>query len=251
VKTHIEAVSVNHNTSAYMELMLRSLFACHPAGLPLSLTIYDNASQDDRTGLATYSAERGVPLVPSGFNTEEGNNSHGEILRRFVLTHPDCTHYLFLDADVVFLEPHTLGTMLEELERAPDAFAIGPRLSVDGRTEISMEARRANPDICDARLHPCCALVRNTPLFRRVVDLIGLSCVKYLWAEREEYLDTFKLMTRVMQTHEQRHIFSSAMVLHFFAVSYPWDTEAANQIKARMRDERLAELRSRRTPAMA
>ncbi|GEM_PF-2601280 len=30
-----------------MELMLRSLFACHPDKLPLSLTIFDNGSTDD------------------------------------------------------------------------------------------------------------------------------------------------------------------------------------------------------------
>src|SRR5215203_5695228 len=97
---HIEAASVNHNTSPYMELMLRSLFATRPAPLPLSLTIFDNASADDMTSLAAYAAEKSVPLLPSGFTWKEGNNSHGEILRSFVLSHPDCTHYLFLDADV-------------------------------------------------------------------------------------------------------------------------------------------------------
>jgi hypothetical protein len=240
----IKAASVNHNTSAYMELMLRSLFAYHPAGLPLSLTVFDNASNDDQSGLAAYAAERGVPILPSGFGLEEEYNSHGEILRRFVLEHPDCTHYLFLDADVCFIQPNTLETMLAELESAPEAFAIGPRMSWDGIHEIPLEARQANPDICDARLHPFCALVRNTPLFRQVVDVIGLSCVKYLWTQRDEYLDTFKLMTRVMETHAQRHIFSSALALHFFSVSYQWDTEAVKQIKDQMRDRRLAELRA-------
>ena len=38
----IAAASVNHNTSAYMELMLRSLVACHPAPSALSLTTFDN-----------------------------------------------------------------------------------------------------------------------------------------------------------------------------------------------------------------
>ncbi len=245
MSVRIEAASVNHNTSAYMELMLRSLFACHPAGLPLSLTLYDNASNDDRSGLVSYAAQCAVPIVQSGFNLEELYNSHGEIMRRFVLERPDCTHYLFLDADVCFIQPNTLGTMLAELEAAPEAFAIGPRISWDGINEIPLETRQANPDICDARLHPFCALVRNTPLFRQVVDVIGLSCVKYLWTQREEYLDTFKLMTRVMETHQQRHIFSSALARHFFAVSYKWDSEEANQGKARDRDQRLAELRAK------
>src|SRR5262249_13851049 len=86
--------------------------------------------------------------------------------------------------------------------------------------------------------------VRNTPLFRQVVEQFGLGCAKLLWAEREEYQDTFKLMTRVMETHGQRHIFSSALALHFFAVSYVWDSAEANQAKARMRDRRLAALRA-------
>ena len=61
---HIAAVSVNHNTSAYMELMLRSLFACHPAGLSLSLTIFDNDSTDDMRELREYAANMDVPIIP-------------------------------------------------------------------------------------------------------------------------------------------------------------------------------------------
>src|SRR5262245_42552964 len=125
----IEAVSVNHNTSPYMELMLRSLFARHAPGLDLRLTVFDNASDDDDAGLRAYAARRGVPIVPSGFTTQSRNNSHGEILRRFVLDRPDCSHYLFLDADVCFIQDDTLPTMLGELAAAGDAFGIGPRLS--------------------------------------------------------------------------------------------------------------------------
>ena len=51
---YIEAVTVNHNTSRYMELMLRSLFARHPSNLNLSVTVFDNASQDDMTELRAY-----------------------------------------------------------------------------------------------------------------------------------------------------------------------------------------------------
>jgi hypothetical protein len=241
---HIAAMTVNHNTSAYMELMLRSLFACHPAGLSLSLTIFDNASTDDMRELRNYAAHRQIPIVPSGFSLSSEHNSHGEILRRFVLDNPDCTHYLFLDADVCFVEAYTIQTMLDELDRAPTAFGIGPRMSWDGVNEIPMDVRRANPDICDARLHPCCALVPNTPLFQRIVDAIGFSCVRYLWAAHEEYLDTFKLMTRVMQTHSLSHILSSAMIQHFFCVSYDWDSEETRRHKTQVRDRRLAELRA-------
>ena len=240
----IEAISVNHNTSAYMELMLRSLFARHPAGLNLSVTVLDNTSQDDMASLSAYAARKQVQLLPSGFTAATMNNSHGEVLRRFVLDRPSCTHYLFLDADVCFVEDRTLHTMLAELEQAPGAFGVGPRMSWDGVGEIPAAVRQANPDICDARLHPGCALVRNTPLFRRVVEEVGLSCVKYLWAEREEYLDTFKLMTMVMRTHGLVHMLSSKLILHFFCTSYDWDDEATRQHKQRVRDKLLGELRA-------
>lgn len=239
----IEAVSVNHNTSAYMELMLRSLFATHRRLAGLSVTVYDNASEDDADALKRFAGARGVPIIPSGFTTRTPNNSHGEILRRFVLEHPDCGHYLFLDADVCFVEPDTIPGMLEELDPAADAFGVGARQSWDGVAEIPAEIRRANPDIGDARLHPCCALVKNTPLFRRVVEDVGLSAVRRLWPERDEYLDTFKLMTIVMRTHGQRHLISRRLVRHFFCASYEADANLA-ELKAGWRDAALAELRS-------
>lgn len=239
----IAAVSVNHNTSAYMELMLRSLFVRHSAQLPLSLTIFDNGSNDDIGQLRSYAAKMNVPIKPSGFSLATEFNSHGDILRRFVLENPDCTHYLFLDADVCFIETDTIPTMLAELQQASNAFGIGPRMSWDGINEIPPAARHENPDICDARLHPCCALIPNTPLFRRVAETIGFTCVKYLWAEREEYLDTFKLMTMVMKTHELTHVFSSAMIQHFFCVSYEWDSPETQRFKMAMRDQKLTELR--------
>lgn len=244
----IQAVAVNHNTSAYMELMLRSLLARHKVqareGLHVSLTVYDNDSQDEQRELRAYADSVGVPIVPSGFTTETHNNSHGEILRAFVLENPSCTHYLFLDADVCFVQADTLTVMLAELEAMPDAFGIGARMSWDGEEEIPARIWQGNPDIYTARLHPCCALVRNTALFRAVVEAIGLSCTTIRWAHQDEYLDTFKLMTMVMKTHGQRHILSSRMVLHFFSVSYLWEsTQHLIEAKAAQRDARLAQLR--------
>jgi hypothetical protein len=229
-----------------MELMLRSLFAKHSSDLDLSVTVYDNDSQDDMTDLRAYAESRRIPVIQSGFTTETKNNSHGEVLSRFVLEHPDCTHYLFLDADVCFVEDNTLDVMLAELERRSDAFGIGPRMSWDGAVEIPEEIRKGNPDLYEARLHPCCALVKNTEVFRRVVREIGLSCAKLCWADGEEYLDTFKLMTKVMKTHGLRHIISSKMVMHFFCVSYDWEpTQHLVGVKARRRDALLREFRER------
>ena len=140
---HIEAVSVNHNTSPYMELMLRSLFARHPAGLNFSVTILDNASQDDLAGLSAYAARKQVQILPSGFTTATMNNSHGEVLRRFVLDRPNCTHYLFLDADVCFVEDRTLHTMLAELEQAQGTF--GSARGCRGMASTRYRRRCARP----------------------------------------------------------------------------------------------------------
>jgi hypothetical protein len=230
-----------------MELMLRSLFARHSPHLNLSITVVDNASEDDMTGLRAYAERIGIPIVQSGFSTRSQHNSHGEILSRFVLEHPDCTHYLFLDADVCFIKDNTLGVMQEELDATPAAFGIGARLSWDGIAEIPDEVRAANPDLYAARLHPCCALIKNTTLFRQVVSQIGLSEVRYVWAEREEFVDTCKLMTRVMRTHGFKHLISSRMVVHFSCVSYDWDPHQMKQQKERHRDRRLAALRALET----
>jgi len=240
----INAVTVNHNTSLYLELMVRSLFSRHPSGLNFRLTIYDNDSKDDMRRVEEYAGKKGIKIIPSGFTSETVNNSHGEVLRRFVLENPVCTHYLFLDADVCFLEDQTLNLMLDELADASDAFGIYPRMSWDGVNEIPEQVLVENPDIYHARLHPCCALVKNTPLFRDVVEEIGLSCVNYLWADGDEYLDTFKLMTKVVKTHNLKHIKSSTMVLHFFCVSYLWEpTQQWNEAKAWRRDEFLSYFR--------
>jgi hypothetical protein len=226
-----------------MELMLRSLFRRHPAGVNLSVTVFDNASEDDKTHLRAFAEGKQVPIVESGFTTRTAHNSHGEILSRFVLTHPDCTHYLILDPDVCFVEDNTLDVMLAELEQRDDAFGIGPKWSWDGNEEIPERIWQGNPDIYQARLHPCCALIKNTPLFRRVVKDIGLSGVKYLWANGEEYLDTFKLMSRIMGTHGLKHVISAKMVIHFSCVSYDWDPDQVREVKTQRRDRLLQELR--------
>src|SRR5919198_3155546 len=109
----IAAVAVNHNTSPYTELMLRSLFATHASvdSLCLSLNVLDNGSEDDSAPLRTYAASVGVPVLPSGFTTHAKHNTHGVVLRRFVLDHPDSTHYLFLDTDTCFSQPEAITTM--------------------------------------------------------------------------------------------------------------------------------------------
>jgi hypothetical protein len=237
----ISAVSVNHDTSPYLELMLRSLFARQRDRDGISLTVYDNGSSDDMASLRAFAAAKAVPILPSPFPRPTKNNSHGDILRHHVLANPGCSHYLFLDADVVFLDDEPVSRLLAELASHPDAFGVGARISSNGRTEIDSASRRENPDICDARLHPCCALVANSPLFRAVTESVGLSCFTRHHADRDEYLDTFKLMTQSMRLHGLLHHVGGPLVLHFFGVSYDRSPEAV-AAKAAWRDRLLAGL---------
>ncbi|MFX0094835.1 MAG: glycosyltransferase [Candidatus Hodarchaeota archaeon] len=238
---HIQAIVVNHNTSKYTELMLRSLFATHSSDLDLSVTVFDNNSQDDKTKLEAYAKGKGIPIVKSGFELKTKWNSHGEILSKFVLENLNCDYYLFLDTDTCFIQNDTINTMLRELEQDPTVFGISPRISSNGETEIEEEYWEI---VYHYRLHPCCALVKNTTVFRRVVKEIGLSCVQYLWAKGEEYLDTFKLMSMVMKTHGCQHILSSKMILHFFSVSYDREPQQVMEFKAGLRDKLLEKLRN-------
>jgi hypothetical protein len=141
----------------------------------LTVTLSDSASADVTDSLRQLATARRVPIFPSGFTTGTRNNSHGEVLRRFVLAHPERTHDLFLDADVCFVGRDTIPSMVGELEADARAFGIGARQSWDGLVEKPEAVRRENPDICDARLHPSSALERNTPLFGAVVEEIGLG----------------------------------------------------------------------------
>ena len=64
-------------------------------------------------------------------------NNHGENLRDFVLAHQDCDYFLFLDADIVFVQDETVTTMASELaEAGDDVWAIQARFTEDGETEV-------------------------------------------------------------------------------------------------------------------
>jgi hypothetical protein len=175
---NIQAVVVNHNTSRYTELLLRSMFA----------------------------------------------------------KHTDCSYLLFLDTDVCFLENDSLDVMLQELQQDEKSFAISPRITSNAESEIAREYWSV---VYNSRLHPCCALVKNTDTFQRVVAEVGLSCVQFLWAHGEEYFDTFRLMTQVMKTHGFRVIRSAAMVQHFFCVAYEMEPQKLMNVKAQLRDKLL------------
>ncbi len=234
----IHTVTVNHNTSKYMELMLRSLAATHEDLSGMVLEVLDNASEDDTTDLMACLSELDISLTQSGFSTDNPHNSHGEVLSSFILQHPEAKYYLLLDADVFFTQANTIWTMLQELQASPDAFAVAARMEWIEESTSESEGMAFYTE----RLHPACALVRNTETFRRVVANVGMSCIKYLHANEEVFWDTCKLMTAAMRTHGLMHIISSMQVVHFFGVSY--DPEQA-ALSAGRRDQLLAEILAR------
>ncbi len=238
---YIQGVTVNHNTSRYTELLLRSLFARHSSGLDLFVTIMDNRSGDDMTNLRAFAESKGIPIIQSGFSIDTKFNSHGEILTKFVLEHPNCSYYLLLDADVCFLEQNTIDTMVAEVEGQKDVFGIAPRQTWDGEEEIPENMRDR---VYFWRLHPCCALIKNSAVFRRIVEEVGMMPITYWWGNEERYLDTCELMTKVMKSHGLRHVLSSKMVYHFFNVAYnpQWMEDKNRRCDALLRQFRDQEL---------
>lgn len=182
----IEACIINHETSPFAELALRSFAQMHrmpPADLNVSLTIVDNHSQDEGfDDLRAAAAEIGVPIVRSRWPSREARcNTHGDVLRDFVLSHRDADMFLFVDADVMFDEPGTVWTMAEELQSAADLWAVqaryhwietnlgaGESLNIwQGRPEDLWVAIGEPPDEPivgrhKRRCHPFCTLVRNS-----------------------------------------------------------------------------------------
>ena len=237
---HIKAVTVNQDTSHFVELMLRTLFHTNDlSGIDLEIVVLDNGSNDEHRGqLEAYLADQGIPLIQTGFDNSVAPQKHGVALTNFVLENDGCTHYLFLDSDMWFVEEDTIPTMLAELvESPPDVFGcqaqifgfyahrIIERLGYEfdsrwhGEVESTFEDARFTLMLAN-RCSPVCSLIANTPVFRRVVDVIGLGRAASFGVGGGAYYDTFGLMTHVMATHDLSFIVSSKRVNHFTETTY-------------------------------
>ena len=244
--SRLEACIINHDTSPFAELALRSFAQMHgkpPPDLNLSLTIVDNHSQDDGfADLKDAAADVGVAIVPSRWPAREAHcNTHGDVLRDFVLDHRDADMFLFIDADVMFDEPSTVWTMAEELQSAADLWAVqardhwietnigaGESLNIwQGRPEDLWVAIGEPPDEPivgrhKRRCHPFCTLVRNSEVFLRVADAVGLSAAVTI-SQNEHvagFADTLGMASQVLATHELRYMLSAALVTHFGGVTH-------------------------------
>jgi hypothetical protein len=283
---HIEAVVVNHNTSKYTELALRSLYAHHSPELDVAVTVMDNESEDT-DALQDYCRTQSIPFIQSGLPARSSVNTHGEVLRSFILSHPDTDYYLLMDADICFVRDNTIESLREDLAGNPGMFAVQARMSIDGANEIQdggfhigagtnlyLKVYTSNKEITDEefrqlestahsrvrsphgiyrpRCHPACTLIRNTDAFRLVAEHIGLSSGwvdgKNAWGGTGFY-DTFGLTCQAMKTHRQDYMLaSSAMVVHFFGVSYETGDLGS---KHKTCEERLSALRSMEPQATA
>ena len=130
----IRACIVNHNTSEFAELALRTLAATHGPWLSsgrLRITIMDNHSSDDGLPKLIMACDQlGAEFTRSGWPAADTQvNSHGDVMRGFVAAQPAATHYLFADADSYVLENDTVGRMAAELDADTEAWAIQARFS--------------------------------------------------------------------------------------------------------------------------
>jgi hypothetical protein len=247
---HIRGVTVNHNTSHFVELMIRTLLLTNDlTSMRFDMTVLDNQSDDAHADeLRAYLADQQVAFVQTGFDTSIAGEKHGVAFASFIHSHPDCTHYLFLDADMWFIEPDTIPTMADELISAPSiTFANQARILgyyagrvIEGRDGIAGSGAfdgqppstmtfgdRDYTQVVMPRCSPVCSLVANTPLFRRVVETVGLTPAYRFGVGEAFFYDTFSLMTQVMATHGQPFIVSAKTVNHFTQATYMLEHRAA------------------------
>jgi hypothetical protein len=260
----VQTITVNHGTTDYAELLLRSFIRHHPNRLELPFLLLDN----DSPGFERLEklATDGIEVRQSGYGLEHQLNTHGEILAAAVLDRPNCDAYLFVDSDVCFRADRTVDGMAAELAAEPGLFGIQGRwLRHDGGewapdpgrpdvVSIAESVRGAGDDEWPApltydvlrhndadRIHPFCAMIRNTPLFRRTVETLGLSPALVQSERSGHWWDTFGLMTQVMRINGLGWRRSSCGVVHFGSVS--WDSAWAAE-KAASRDRLLDEYRA-------
>jgi hypothetical protein len=268
----IYGVTVNHNTSQFVELLLRTLLLTTDlAGLGFEMTVLDNQSDDPHAGvLRAYLAEQRIAFVQTGFGTGIAGEKHGAALADFIRARPECSHYLFLDADIWFIEPDTLPTMLDELRDAPGRpFANQARIQgyyagrvIEGREGIPGAGAadgqppqtvtfgaRSYTQVIMARCSPVCSLVANTPVFRRVVEAVGLAPAYRFGVESVAFHDTFSLMTQTMATHDQPFIVSSKTINHFTQAAYMPEHRATKDRDCRLLLDELRAGRGMRHPS--
>lgn len=250
MKNSIKAIIINHNTSKYTELALRSLFNKNKNLSNLSISVYDNNSTDNTSRLEKFLKYKKIPIIRTKYNINTPGNSHGIILKDFILSNQTCDYYLFMDSDIVFIEQDTIRTMLEEQKRNNNNFAIMAESDTEGIRHYfkNTEGQKKKNVYVDYhykgkwdkgkwangkqisvvnysipeknRCHPFCTLIKNTPLFQQLVKKFGLSAKISSEYTGGRFWDTLDLITDIMSTHKLNYLVSSKKVYHFYCASY-------------------------------
>jgi hypothetical protein len=263
----VRAIIVNHNTSLFAELALRSLMWTHTddSSIDLLVSVVDNHSTDaELDQLKAACEEHGAEFALSRWPVAEKRlNTHGDVLRDFVLSHDEADRFLFVDSDIDFEEPATVSTLAADLEADDELWAVqarfrfseerdGPGGSLDiwaGRP-IALKVGRAIDRWDDVngfdgsiqrRCHPGATLCANTSLFRRVTEVIGFSTAVRLSADSEHggFFDTLGLASAAMAANGKRYGLSRATVHHFFMASYDDQYTEARRVECERRLKRF------------
>jgi len=260
----IEACVINTNNSQFAELAARSLIATHAAAYKaadLRLTLLDNHSTDKGLDdLRAGTTELGVIFEQTRWPIASAStNTHGDVLRDFVISRRDADYYLFVDSDIVFEKVGSVWTMLRELSTHTGLWAVqarfrnleearGPGSSLDisagrgqrvwwrfepvppGRHKMKEELILGEDQ---ARCHTACTLITNSAPFQLMCNIIGLSSVVVISqdSERAGLYDTLAMGSLIMKTHGLNYALSEAQVLHYFGMSYRDDPEVADAVK--------------------
>lgn len=250
--TPVRVVLVNHNTSVYAELALRSLLALND-DVEFDITVMDNASDDDTSSLFDWAHGQGVAVAQSGYTTGESGNTHGEIIGRFVLDSAATDYFLFLDADACFLQAGTVAQMQSCIRDAADLFALQAEirlfvieaLGVHPRYRDYIEQADGTRRRLFPRPHPFCLVVRDSPQFRSVVEHIGLSTATRhaVSPDLGGSYDTFGLAAAAMRTHGYRWAVGGGPVLHYAQAAERRDPEDLMRMKDEDCRQRLAAFR--------
>lgn len=263
----VEAAIVNHNTSLFAELALRSLLASFESGdqsCDLRVTVVDNHSTDDVEPLLEVAKDADVMFQLSRWPATEATfNTHGDVLRDFVLARPDADFYLLVDSDIDFETPAAVQVMLAELLDDASLWAVQTRFSsAESKEEGSsldiwagrpFEATLGNwswdetsrvpvSGVIHRRCHPGATLVRNSGLFQGIAHRIGFSSLVVIAGDPEVggFYDTFGMTSAAMEAAGYRYDLSQARAHHFFMASYDKVHIAAREWDCRQRLRRFA-----------
>ena len=179
----------------------------------------------------------------------------------FVISHPKCSYYIFLDTDICFYQKNVINTMLTEIENEKDAYAVLAKL-MSGKNEnvsyfyprrkvvwdidcgFSVYTADGHKKMFNDRLNkhflgkgmevprelpPHCTLIKNTAFFRRVAKYTSFSDVCTFEQGMGSVYDILGLVALIMKINRKSIIHSSCSVKHFGRVTYANSKELARK----------------------